>query len=396
MAHMIRPLTLSALVCVCASFGAGPPPSASGAPPKNLAPVSASATAEALEAIRAKNACVGLVAGCVNRDGTVESLDAVGVRKAGETSPLLTSDRMHLGSCTKAMTATLAAVLVSDGTLKWASTVGDVLGKVTPTIDAGWRNVTLEQLLRHRGGAPAAANSADWSAAWQCTDSPEKCRQAFVNALLSRPPAQTPGTHAYSNQGYALAGHMCEVAAGEPYEALLVKRVFQPLGLTNAGFGQPSKSDPNSPVGHAADGKVNDTDNPNAITPAGRVHMPLADWMKFVAFHLGGTPPAALRGAATQLGALHKINDQAPREAMGWFSANRDWGGAVLTHSGSNTVWYCTVWMAPERGFAIVAAANQGGSAGSKSCDEACAAMIQARMQREVAKVLERERATKQ
>jgi lipoate-protein ligase A len=40
----------------------------------------------------------------------------------------------------------------------------------------------------------------------------------------------------------------------------------------------------------------------------------------------------------------------------------RPWGGGtVLAHSGSNTMWYCVVWMAPKRNFAVLSATNIGG-----------------------------------
>ena len=64
--------------------------------------------------------------------------------------------------------------------------------------------------------------------------------------------------------------------------------------------------------------------------------------------------------------------------AGGWLTANRSWGGgAVLTHAGSNTMWYCVAWVAPKKDFAVLAAANLGGDDASQACDEAAAALIQ-------------------
>ena len=57
--------------------------------------------------------------------------------------------------------------------------------------------------------------------------------------------------------------------------------------------------------------------------------------------------------------------------------AHRPWGGRVLTHSGSNTVWYATIWLAPEQGFGVVTACNQGGEPGTRACDDAASAAIQ-------------------
>lgn len=49
----------------------------------------------------------------------------------------------------------------------------------------------------------------------------------------------------------------------------------------------------------------------------------------------------------------------------------------MLTHSGSNTAWFCVVWMAPEKGFAVVVCTNEGREPAPKACDEAAWALIQ-------------------
>lgn len=330
-----------------------------------------------LEEIRAANDVPALVAGCVTPSG-IEVLEATGVRRKRDAAGIAPSDRMHLGSCTKAFTATLAAALVAEGALRWDSTVVEVLGASEPAINPEWKSVTLEDLLRHRGGAPAKPDAADWRTAWECRAAPEECRAAFIRSMLSRPPAQARGTFAYSNQGYALAGRMCEVAAKESYEALLVRRVLAPLGITHAGFAAPVHTVPGSPSGHRPDGTPEDSDNPTAIAPAGTLHMPVGEWMKFIAFHLGAPPPSSLQGAAAHLQKLHSTSGGDSTEALGWMVATRPWGGRVLTHAGSNTLWFCVAWLSPERSFAVVAACNQAGPGGTKACDEACAALIRA------------------
>ena len=63
--------------------------------------------------------------------------------------------------------------------------------------------------------------------------------------------------------------------------------------------------------------------------------------------------------------------------ALGWDTAQRGWGGGtVLSHAGSNTMWYCVVWAAPERNFAVLSVTNIGGNEAAQGCDDASAAMI--------------------
>lgn len=327
---------------------------------------------------------------------TTDAIDAIGfsgVRTRGDADAIRPSDRFHLGSCTKAMTATLAAILVADGSIRFESTVGEVIGDAVPSIDPSWKDVTLEELLRHCGGAPANPAPQRWAMAWACKQAVRECRREFMASMLSQPIAQPRGTTVYSNEGYTLAGMMLEQAAGRDYEELVMERLLRPLGITSAGFGPTPEAS-----GHGADGTPKNGDNPSAITPAGRVHMTLEDWSKFISLHLRrekcdgipldraafdrlhsllATAPAAPRSADGASPAPASAAS-APREgmAMGWIVAQRGWGGRVLTHAGSNTLWYCVAWVAPDKGFAVIAAANQGGDAGAKACDEACTMAI--------------------
>src|SRR5262245_22762609 len=63
-----------------------------------------------------------LAAAVVRADGPVR-VGAVGVRQAGRPEKVTADDRFHLGSCTKAMTATLCARLVEQGKLSWTATL---------------------------------------------------------------------------------------------------------------------------------------------------------------------------------------------------------------------------------------------------------------------------------
>ena len=92
----------------------------------------------------------GLVA-CRIDGLTVTRLGAAGLRRRGRAEPLLATDRMHLGSCTKAMTATLCAMLVKDGKLAWTST----LGKVFQSIGAHHRVVIANAPTNEYATVPA-------------------------------------------------------------------------------------------------------------------------------------------------------------------------------------------------------------------------------------------------
>ena len=185
--------------------------------------------------------------------------------------------------------------------------------------------------------------------------------------MLRRAPAAPPGTRfIYSNAGFSIAGLMAETRTGTAYEELIRTRLFAPLGMTSAGFGPPGTAGRlDQPRGAPADGMPVEpgpaADNPPAIAPAGLVHMTIRDWAKYVAMHVRGA-----RGETTFLSGRSFARLHTPPSgfeyAMGWAVATRPWGGGdVLTHAGSNTIWYAVAWLAPKRDFAVLVTCNQGG-----------------------------------
>ncbi len=326
-----------------------------------------------LEEIRKKHNVPALAAGLVTVDGLRES-GFTGMRKAGGSTPVTGGDLWHYGSMTKAMTATLLGTFVLQGRLKWDATLKELLPDLTRRATPQAQGITLRQLLTHRSGLPA---NRDWSALPEPRDRAEIVRHDLALPLLSEPGS----TYLYSNLGYVTAGVVAEKLGGQTWERLLTDRVFKPLKI-KAGFGgtgTPGKED--QPWPHGSDGKHTASngpkvDNPASLGPAGTCHASLADYALFVADHLrGGAGGKALLSAAIYTD-LH-TTPTGKGYAFGWDQAERDWGGGtVLTHNGSNTMNYSQVWMAPKKGFAVVAACNQGGDAAAKACDDACSLFI--------------------
>lgn len=343
-----------------------------------------------LTPIIAEHKIPGLAAAVIEGD-TVVMLGAAGVRAAGKPEKATTADLWHLGSCSKAMTATLCAMLVEDGKLSWDSTPAATFPDLAPSFDPAWSKVTLRQLLTNRSGAPADLSfDGLWGKLWRTNEPPAKARLLLIEAVCSRPPVHEPGsTFLYSNAGFAIAGAMAERAAGLPYESLMQRRLFEPLGITTAGFGPPGLPGMNvQPEGHKDPGTPvgveHDADNPFAIAPAGLVHMSIEDWAKFVALHLRASAENPRRGLgllnAATFDDLHRPEGD---YAAGWVVTNRPWGeGRVLTHSGSNTAWFCVAWLAPRKDFAVLVCANIGRDEGGKGTDAAAAALIREHLKR--------------
>ena len=74
-----------------------------------------------LEPIRDEFHLPGLV-GAILIGDRLAATGAIGIKKIGSSQPIQITDQMHIGSCTKAMTATMIGSLVEEGKLSWNST----------------------------------------------------------------------------------------------------------------------------------------------------------------------------------------------------------------------------------------------------------------------------------
>ncbi len=243
--------------------------------------------------------------------------------------------------------------------------------------------MTLEELLTNRSGAPTNLDADGlWGVLCRREGAPVAQRRRLLEGVLRHPPLSPPGTKfLYSNAGFSIAGAMAEVRAKTAYEDLLRAKLFVPLGMASAGFGPPGKVGVlDQPRAHTTAGTPVEpganADNPPAIAPAGLVHMSIRDWAKYVSMHLLGD-----RGESTFLSKATFQRLHTPPGgfdyAMGWIAAERPWGGGtVLTHAGSNTMWYAVTWIAPKRDFAVVITCNQGGDAAAKACDDVASSLV--------------------
>jgi CubicO group peptidase (beta-lactamase class C family) len=347
--------------------------------PNDRVPVEADGRVnDILAPVRDAHHLPGLVGGILTPDG-LATIGAVGIRKIGSSEPFRVTDKIHLGSCSKAMTATVLGTLVDEGKLKWGSTIREVFPEQAEELHADFRTVTLSHLLTHRAGLP---HQLDW---WRPSGRTEtEQRLSILTTVMTRPPRHRPGsTYEYSNVGYTLAGLMAETVTGQPWETLLRERLFQPLQMASAGFGSiGTRGTVDQPWGHRdvkGDIRSTQVDNAPVLIPAGGVHCSMADWARFAALHLAGARGRARLLKAATFRALH-TPPSGFEYAGGWLVFQRSWaGGRALNHAGTNTAWYANIWLAPAINLGFLIATNQGGPEAEKAVDEAVAALIEAR-----------------
>lgn len=312
-----------------------------------------------LEQLRAEAGVPALGGAVVTPDGFVWQ-GVSGVRRAGDPDPVALTDRWHLGSNTKAMTAAVYARLVEQGRAAWGATLPQLFADLE--VDPAWATITIEHLFGHRAGVADQVFMPVWMmTAWGDGDVRD-LRSNLSRTVLSGPPAGRPGAFAYSNAGYILAGAAIERITGEPWEATIRRELFEPLGMASAGFGAPlgenawgHQSTSLRPKDPAAPG----SDNPPALGPAGTVHASMEDYARFLRVFLtaggGWLTPESLARLTLPL-----AGDGQPY-AAGWgVVSGPGWtgGSPALTHDGSNTLWLARTVVAPARNAGLICVAN--------------------------------------
>jgi CubicO group peptidase (beta-lactamase class C family) len=314
----------------------------------------------------------------------------------GEEYTVTDNSRFHIGSTTKSMTAVLIAMLVKEEKLRYDMTLEQALPGMPMRDD--YRGVRISDLLNNKAGIIAFQLAAheDPEIVKKLMEeiptaypNPTEQRREVTKLALSLEPITEPGTKViYSNVGWSIIGYILELAAEQPYEDLVQKRIFEPLGMKNARIGgwPASKSEPNQPRGHYITQENAGKPTPQSLddeyilsvwmNPSGGVHCSILDYALYAREHLLG-----LQGKGKLLGqeeyeTMHTIHvmvnlrDMYPhmkqdREASfgyGWGIVKKD-QGYLSAAAGSGGTFFAQIFIYPALNFAFIGFTNCGDGA---------------------------------
>lgn len=331
---------------------------------------------------RAKYNWPALGVGILHR-GKIVGLGIVGERKLGSGNWASLDDHFTGASCAKSMTATVAAMLVEEGKLRWDTRIVDIFPEWQRTMLPAYTNVTLTQLLEHRSGLDQWMNSnarwMDWHRKHLQSNATEK-RILFATAALQRNPRYPPGSqYYYCNDGYLVAGCMMEKVCGVPFENLLRQRLFEPLNLTSMRFGPSSEDGDKAVWGHEARsfGRTKaikddaaEYGDPPFGSPGGFLSCSLPDLLRYVDFHNRG---ANGHGRLLKPETFARLYTPPPggQYALGWeVEIKRDAGGKVaersIYHGGYSGRFRANMWFCPESQWGTVIVCNDGRGDGAE------------------------------
>ena len=168
------------------------------------------------------------VPGCVLtlvKDGEVLYAGGVGSRdNAG--SPVTGQTLVQIASCSKAFTATLAAVLATEGLLDFDTPVVNYMPDFRLADDYATSHLTVRDFLSHRSGLPRH------EMAWYGSGFSRK--ELLYNLRYLPLNAPIRYRFQYSNFNYLIVGSLIERLTGMRFEDAMREKLLRPLGMTDS------------------------------------------------------------------------------------------------------------------------------------------------------------------
>ncbi|NUS39118.1 MAG: serine hydrolase [Lysobacter sp.] len=328
----------------------------------------------AFDATMARYRLPGLAVGVIE-DGEVVWTRTAGELRARSGQPVTPRSLFKIASNSKAMTASVLARLVQAGRLRWDDPVVKYLPGFAMHDPWVTRHMTVRDLLVHDSGLPEGGGDL---MLW-----PEP--NAFTRADILhglrwiKPAYGFRAGYGYDNLLYVVAGEVAAAAGGAPYETLVRREVFAPLGHDGCRVGEFRLADAGEVAQpHMRDGERNvpiHEDGPAvpAITSAaaGGIRCGLDDMLAWARNWLAPTPAQLQWLGPAQRAEMWQARTPMPISArrrawddthyfayaFGFRLADVD-GAWTVSHTGTLSGMYSAMVLLPDRKAGFVMLTN--------------------------------------
>jgi CubicO group peptidase (beta-lactamase class C family) len=293
------------------------------------------------EEFRVPGIAIGLL-----QDGE-ERHEAFGVTSLDNPLDVTPDTRFQIGSISKTFTGTAAMYLVAEGLLDLDRPVRTYLPELALADTAAAEGVTLRHVLAHTGGwVGDYFDDTGWG---------DDAVALYVERMRTLPQLTPLGElWSYNNSGFAIAGRVIEVVAGEPFEAVVKRLVFDPLDLSSSTYWPWEVMTERFAAGHMTEDDKVRVARPwpvgRSAHPAGGITSTTGDLLRYARLHLD--PPPAL---APMQERQADTAEEGEWVGLTWYGENRF---GTIRHGGGTTGQVSLLVLQPRTGFALALLTN--------------------------------------
>ena len=162
------------------------------------------------------------------KNGKIIKQQSYGVANVELDVPMRDSNVFLIASITKVFVATAVFLLVQDGKL----TVNDKITQVVPGLPEAWSDITLLNCLSQTSGIPEIVRHRPGGFQWLAGTQEEA-----LKLLSSMPLGHKPGEKSGYNTEFLIVKMIVEKVSGMRLQDFLAKRIFEPLQMESARYG---------------------------------------------------------------------------------------------------------------------------------------------------------------
>lgn len=303
-------------------------------------------------------------------------LRGYGVRKLGNQEPIDSDTVFQLGSVSKPISASLAAILESKGYLNIDDAVSLYLPKFSLNTKQPQNALHIRNILNHTSGVPRGGfNNMIESFA---------SHEELVDALQNKQVTARVGVHYdYNNAMFALIADITQAATHQKFENALNSFLFTPLNMTQTSAsleGISNNVNRASPHTRNSKGALCACEDYSkgyySVVPAGGINSTARDMANFLRAQLGGFPQVLSAQALKRMqmpsiptkgmlgGAGHRIKH--PHYGLGWRTVEFS-GEPLIFHGGWLRGFTNFIGFLPEQQLGIVILHNGDSKFSSKT-----------------------------
>ena len=265
----------------------------------------------------------------------------------------------NIGSVTKQFTAAAILILYQQNKLDTA----DQIKKFFPEAPKDKQHITIHQLLTHTSGISPRTGGFRYD---------EASKDTFINEFYSSELMYAPGAkHTYANANYILLAAIVEEVSKQDYESFLRENIWDPVGMHHTGYKRIDFYSEQFAHGYEFEmtkGEWNDwgitqehlpySENHWYSIGKGDVYSTVEDLYKW---HLALEENVVLKAETKQMMETAFVAEnerETSHYGYGWVILKSPKGSKIVTHNGSNTIYFADFIRNVDDGTVIIVLSN--------------------------------------